>query len=40
MQVFRDSKRSVPVFNDKHLSYSWDDAKWMYDQLEGAGLSR
>ncbi len=32
VKVFEDSKRSVPVFNDKHLSYSWDDAKWMYDK--------
>jgi hypothetical protein len=32
VRVFRDSGRSVPVFNDKHLSYDWQKAKWMYDQ--------
>src|SRR5262249_59615760 len=32
VKVFRASKRSVPVFNDKHLAWSWKDAKWMYDQ--------
>lgn len=32
IKVFEQSKRSVPVFNDKHLSYSWDEAKWMYDK--------
>ena len=32
IKVFRDSSRSVPVFSDKHLSYSWENAKWMYDQ--------
>lgn len=29
--VFEASGRSVPVFNDKHLSYRWDWAKEMYD---------
>jgi len=32
VRVFEQSKRSVPVFNDKHLSYSWDEAKWMFDK--------
>ncbi|MEJ7911585.1 MAG: hypothetical protein WKF70_00420 [Chitinophagaceae bacterium] len=32
IKVFEQSKRSVPVFNDKHLSYSWDEAKWMFDK--------
>ena len=32
IRVFEQSKRSVPVFNDKHLSTSWDEAKWMFDK--------
>lgn len=31
VEVFRQSGRAVPVFNDKHLSWSWDHAKEMYD---------
>ena len=29
--IFRNAGRSVPLFCDKHLSYSWDKAKQMYD---------
>jgi hypothetical protein len=32
VEVYDKSGRAVPVFNDKHLSYDWDKAKWMYDQ--------
>jgi hypothetical protein len=38
VKVFRASKRSVPVFNDKHFSYSWDDARWMYEQSRELGF--
>lgn len=31
VEVFRKTGRTVPVFNDKHLSYSWERAKRMVD---------
>ena len=38
MQVFKDSGRSVPVFNDKHLSWNWEWAKEMYDTSRSMGF--
>jgi hypothetical protein len=31
IDTFRRSGRAVPVYSDKHLSWSWDEAKRMYD---------
>ena len=32
VRVFEWSGRVVPVWYDKHLSYNWLDAKWVYDR--------
>ena len=39
VKVFRASGRSVPVFNDKHLSWNWDWAKEMYDTAREMGFA-
>jgi hypothetical protein len=31
-RVFDASNKSVPLFTDKHLAYSWLDSKWVYDR--------
>jgi hypothetical protein len=36
--VFRESGRVVPVFSDKHLSWSWEEAKWMVDTAKEMGI--
>jgi len=38
VKVFRSSGRSVPVFNDKHLSWNWDWAREMYDTARKMGF--
>jgi hypothetical protein len=39
VRAFRTSGRAVPVFCDKHLSYDWTKAKWMYDQSRELGFA-
>ena len=36
--VMRQSRRFVPLFNDKHLSYRWDWAKEMVDTAKKLGI--
>lgn len=38
VQVFRSSGRSVPMFNDKHLSWNWEWARKMYDTSKQMGF--
>ena len=38
VEVFEKDGRSVPVYNDKHLSYSFEKAKWMVDQGKRMGF--
>ena len=38
VRVFEQSRRSVPVFNDKHLSYSWKKARQMVSDSRRLGF--
>jgi hypothetical protein len=38
VQVFREDKRTVPLFNDKHLSWNWEWAKAMVDTSRTMGF--
>ena len=38
VDVFRKTSKSVPVFCDKHLSYDWYKAIWMYEQSVKMGF--
>jgi hypothetical protein len=38
VKVFHRSGRSVPVYNDKHFSYDWPSAAWMYNQSRALGF--
>ena len=38
VEVFRVSGRSVPIYNDKHLSWKWEWAKEMYDTSRKMGF--
>ena len=38
VDVFRRSGRAVPVFNDKQLSHSWEESKWMVEQSRELGF--
>lgn len=39
VEVFRASGRTAPVFNDKHLSWSWERAKEMVDTSKEMGFA-
>jgi hypothetical protein len=38
LAVFRASGRAVPIFTDKHLSYDWPSALWMFDSAASLGI--
>ncbi len=38
VKVFESSGRTVPVYNDKHLSWNWDWARKMYDTSRSMGF--
>ncbi len=38
VNVFRKTGKTAPVYNDKHFSYSWENAEWMYRQSQELGF--
>ncbi len=38
LKVFEKSGRAVPVFCDKHVADTWEDARWMADQAKRLGI--
>jgi hypothetical protein len=38
IDVIREAGRPVPIFVDKHLSYSWANARWMVDTARALGV--
>jgi hypothetical protein len=39
VEVFEEEGKAVPVFNDKHLSYSFEKARWMVDASKRLGFT-
>ncbi len=38
IEAFRSLGGRVPIFSDKHLSYEWLFARWMYDVARHEGI--
>jgi hypothetical protein len=36
--AFEKTGQVVPVFNDKHLAYTWEDVKWVYERSKSLGV--
>ncbi len=36
--VIAEAGRPIPIFNDKHLAYRWDDAHWMVETAQTLGI--
>lgn len=36
--VINEADRAIPVYNDKHFSYRFDDARWMYQTARRSGI--